>query len=332
MANNEINAEVVFDGTVGLPSALPGPDFHIPAEFGHLEGINLFHSFNQFNLIKDESATFSGPDSVQNIIGRITSGARSSIDGKLRSTIPQVNLYLFNPDGFIFGPNARLDIGGSLHISTASVLNLGEGGRFDTRDPAQSVFVSAPPVAFGFLDPEPATIEIQKSNLSVAETKTLSLSAGKIDIDQGRLEAVLGRVNLIGVKQAEELKMTAEGPIVEAGAQLGEVVLKNGASIDVGKQNSGKVFIRSGQFVLENKSDITGNTFSEPEGGITIEVDELFLNDAKIDTRTFGTAQGGKIIIQVTGAVLLIDSEVLTTSLAPETEAGKAGDIVLTAQ
>jgi filamentous hemagglutinin family protein len=331
MLYDGINAEVVFDGTVGLSSALEGPDFKITADFGRLEGNNLFHSFSQFDLLKDESATFSGPDAIQNIIGRVTGGKRSSIDGKLQSSIPQANLYLLNPDGFIFGPNASLNVGGSLYISTASILSLGNEGHFNTRNPEQSVFVSAPPVAFGFLDPKPASIEIQGSNLSVAETKTLSLSSGKITIDHGRLEAVLGRVNLVGVNYTEALKMTVAGPLVDKDAQLGEVILKNQASIDVGKQNSGKVFIRSGQFILE-ESDITGNTFSEPDSGITIEVDELFLNKAKIDTRTFGTAQGGKIVMQVTGRILLINSEVLTTSRGTETNAGNAGDINLTAQ
>lgn len=331
IVNNRVDAEVIFDGTLGAPVALEGPNFQITADFGRVEGSNLFHSFSQFDLIKDESATFLGPDSIQNIIGRITGGAKSSIDGKLISEMPGADLYLLNPDGFIFGPNARLDIGGSLHISTASVLNLGEGGHFNTRDPTESVFVSAPPVAFGFLDPTPASIEI-RSELSVNEGKTLSFSAGQINIDHGRLEAVLGRVNLVGVNHTEELKITTDGPVVNINAQLGEVILKNEASIDVGKQNSGKVFIRSGQFLLDN-SNITGSTFNEPDGGITIEVDELYLDKAGIDTRTFGTAQGGKIIMRVTGTVTLINSDVLTASWGEgKVGAGKAGDIVLTAQ
>ena len=81
-------------------------------------GGNLFHSFSQLNLSRTESATFSGPPTVQNVLARVTGGA-SSIDGTLRSTIPGANLYLINPGGVMFGPNARVDVSGSFVVSTA---------------------------------------------------------------------------------------------------------------------------------------------------------------------------------------------------------------------
>ncbi|HAI70503.1 MAG TPA: hypothetical protein DCM38_13830, partial [Gammaproteobacteria bacterium] len=152
-------AEIVLDGTLGPAIALQGPDFEIRAELGQQYGGNLFHSFKLFNLNSEEIATFSGPDSVKNIISRVT-GARSFIDGKLQSQIPRADLYLINPDGFMFGENAQLDLQGSLHISTASQLHLGDSGLFDTRHPENSLLVTAPPSAFGFLETQPASIEI----------------------------------------------------------------------------------------------------------------------------------------------------------------------------
>ena len=81
---------ISLDGTVGNAGALdlPGPDYDIRAEYGQQAGSNLFHSFQQFNIHSDESATFSGPDSVKNIISRVTGGSASWIDGRLGSAIP----------------------------------------------------------------------------------------------------------------------------------------------------------------------------------------------------------------------------------------------------
>ncbi|MCP4109501.1 MAG: filamentous hemagglutinin N-terminal domain-containing protein, partial [Desulfobacteraceae bacterium] len=92
---------ITLDGTLGTAGklALPGPDFDVKAEYGTQAGTNLFHSFQKFNIHSNESATFSGPGSVQNIIGRVTGGDISWIDGTLRSTIPGADLYLLNPAG-----------------------------------------------------------------------------------------------------------------------------------------------------------------------------------------------------------------------------------------
>ncbi|NNM81707.1 MAG: filamentous hemagglutinin N-terminal domain-containing protein, partial [Burkholderiales bacterium] len=146
-------AGIATDGTVGPAATLSGPNYSIPASLGTQVGSNLFHSFATFNIATGESATFSGPNSVSNIIARVTGGAQSSIDGLLRSTIPAANLYLINPGGIVFGPNAALDVGGSFHASTANYVKFADGGRFDASNPANDLLTTAPVSAFGFLGP-----------------------------------------------------------------------------------------------------------------------------------------------------------------------------------
>src|SRR5215510_11778027 len=77
------HAQITLDGSLGPKGPLPGPDYSIDAKVGQLRGNNLFHSFGQFNIHTNESATFTGPPAVENVIGRVTGGQQSLIDGQL---------------------------------------------------------------------------------------------------------------------------------------------------------------------------------------------------------------------------------------------------------
>ncbi|MDM8567701.1 filamentous hemagglutinin N-terminal domain-containing protein [Candidatus Halobeggiatoa sp. HSG11] len=178
-----LNAEIITDDTLGQNINLLGPGFQITSDLGQQHGGNLFHSFQDFNLNSSESATFSGPKSVQNIFSRVTGGNPSNIDGLIRSTIPNADFYFLNPYGIMFGPNAQLDIQGSFHSSTADYLRLGENGRFDANNPSNSLLTVAPVEVFGFLSDSTASITTQDSNLLVSEGETLSLIGGNLDIN-----------------------------------------------------------------------------------------------------------------------------------------------------
>jgi filamentous hemagglutinin family protein len=203
-------AQVTLDGTLGPAGRLSGPNYQIPAEVGQQRGGNLFHSFGRFTIHSSESATFSGPNSVANIIGRVTGGETSLIDGTLRSTIPNANLYLLNPAGVLFGENAHLDVQGSFHVSTADYLRLGESARFDARNPGNSLLSTAPPSAFGFLSEQPAQITVRGSSLEVPVGKSLSLIGGDIELTKelaisSNLSAPSGRITIASVASSGEV-------------------------------------------------------------------------------------------------------------------------------
>jgi len=106
--------------TAGTDAEGVAATYLINADLGVQLGGNLIHSFREFNVAQGETATFSGPSSVQNIISRVTGGTPSSIDGTLRSTTSGSSLYFLNPAGILFGANAKLDLPGSSYASTAT--------------------------------------------------------------------------------------------------------------------------------------------------------------------------------------------------------------------
>jgi filamentous hemagglutinin family protein len=211
-------AQITLDGSLGPRGALNGPHYTISDSMGQIRGPNLFHSLGQFNLSRGESATFTGPNTISHILSRVTGGSPSSIDGTIQAQIPGAHLYLLNPSGVMFGPNANVDVSGSFHVSTADYLRLADGAHFSARLSETSVLSVAPPAAFGFLGPAPAAIAIRGSALHVPEGETLSVIGGDIEImgnvsptpsglafDHPTLAAPGGRIHLASVASAGEV-------------------------------------------------------------------------------------------------------------------------------
>jgi len=161
-------AEVITDGSLGGPKGpvssgtVPGvgtTTYHITDTLGKRAGQNLFHSFDKFNVLTNESATFTARGDIRNVVSRVTGGTSSWIDGTLRSTVQGANLYFLNPWGVVFGPNASLDVTGSFHVSTADYLRFEDAIRFySSPGAADQVLSTASPVAFGFLSANPAPV------------------------------------------------------------------------------------------------------------------------------------------------------------------------------
>jgi len=261
-------AQISTDGTLGPSLNLPGPNFQITPDLGQQHGGNLFHSFQNFNLQHFESATFFGPESVNIIFSRVTGGNPSNINGLIRTTIPNAEMFLLNPAGIIFGEHARLDVQGGFHASTADYLRLGEDGRFDVRNPSNSILTVAPPMAFGFLQ-APSEIQVQGSELAVAPKADLSLIGGDLTLDHAQLLTSSGRINLVSVASKGEVTakidhLGARIPDTSSFAQLGRFAMRN-SEIETSGSPSGGVSIRGGQFFMDN-SLIHSHNFGDDAG------------------------------------------------------------------
>jgi filamentous hemagglutinin family protein len=118
-------------------------------------GSNLFHSFGNFNVPTNNTANFLNETAqpTSNILGRVTGGNPSNIFGMIQTEgFGNANLFLMNPAGFLFGPNATVNVGGMVAFTSADYLKLADGVRFEAIPGAQDALLSAFPVAaFGFL-------------------------------------------------------------------------------------------------------------------------------------------------------------------------------------
>jgi filamentous hemagglutinin family protein len=90
---------------------------------GETVGTNLFHSFSQFSLPQNETANFQTPAAIANVLSRVTGGSASVINGQIQlSGNTGANLYLMNPSGIIFGPNATLSVPASFVATTGTAI------------------------------------------------------------------------------------------------------------------------------------------------------------------------------------------------------------------
>ncbi len=363
--------------TVTLPP--PGGTVYSITD-GTRVGTNLFHSFALFSVGAGDIANFQNTGVLpftSNILSRVTGGQSSQIFGTLRTTdFGNANLFLINPTGIIFGPTASLDIGatsmpggargaGSFFASTADYIRLFDGtsNGYFYADPARpSVLTSAPVAAFGFINPNPAAIAIQGSNLQVGQGQTLSILGGNqgftyIDPDTsntvsvpggltmtgGNLSAPGGRINLVSVASPGEVLLPSLqfGPNVNGDSfgALGSISLSQGAILNVSSNvdpitgavtsGSGVVVIRGGQLTID-QSSIVANNLADSDGtnpGIDIQVsqDVTLTNGASITSSTSGTGRGGDV--QITAGSLNVDGfgTVISTQTLGD---GNGGDIV----
>ncbi len=327
------SAQITLDGTIrsGAPSGpLTGPNFVIPAEAGATRGNNLFHSFGQFNVQMGQSATFTGPGSTENVISRVTGGTRSFIDGLIdsKTSMPSANFFLLNPSGVLFGANARLNIGGSFHTTTADCVRAigascsgpddGTKLKFFADPTRASVLTADAPAAFGFLGPNPVRIVVEGSTLEVGAGKTLSLVGGEAPFpgetetglkiagagptsSTSTLLAPSGRVEIVSVASAGDVVFS---PSLDVSSipSLGRVDLSNGARIDASGDPGGSVIIRGGRLSVDQGSSIVANTTGVANGAATavdlqVRGDIVIGGGASIDVQTTGSGAAGGVEI-----------------------------------
>jgi filamentous hemagglutinin family protein len=208
-----------------IPQSVPIPDGSTATQFlgnqilptatSSLRGGNLYHSFDKFNVPTNGVVFGTGAGinglAVNNIINRVTGTDASVILGTIqsRAAFPNANLFLLNPNGIVFGTDARLDIGGSFHGSTATGLKFENEETFGigtTRLPLGN------PTEFLFGAVNPAAI-INQANLEVGQGQNITLTAGNI-LSSGRLDAPNGTVGIASVTGGSKVELRSPDAIL----------------------------------------------------------------------------------------------------------------------
>jgi large exoprotein involved in heme utilization and adhesion len=222
-----------------------------------------------------------------------------------------------NPAGILFGPNASLNVGGSVSFTTADYLRLADGAKFTALPSASDAAISSAPVAaYGFLGSNPAAITVQGGRLAVAERQSLSLVGGNIELTAGtlpdgsaqaaRLSAPGGQIALVSAASAGEFALGGTaGSAVETAANTvttyGDIALSEKASLDTSADSGGRIVIRAGQFTMDDASlkAVSVNGSAEPSS-IVITAERVSLtNGVLMTTDTQGSAPAGDITFNV---------------------------------
>jgi filamentous hemagglutinin family protein len=285
-------AQVIPDNTVGTQVTQTGAMFGIDG--GTRSGNNLFHSFSQFSVPTGGAAIFNNATDVQNIFSRVTGNSISNIDGLIKAN-GTASLFLMNPNGIVFGPNATLNLGGSFIGTTASVIKFEDGLIFDTLNatpPLLSVKVpiglqmGTNPGAIAVQDdghtlvtllprsiPVPTLRDPNNTGLTVATGKTLALVGREIDLTGGILTAEQGRIELGAVRSGTvRLDLKADQSIglnyVNA-LTYGNLQLDQRSLVDVSGKVSGSIALQGQNLSLSGGSIMLNQNLGSQAAGIT---------------------------------------------------------------
>src|ERR687886_2235670 len=122
IAAKPLSAQPIVPATDGTRTIVTPNGNRIDITGGRLSGdrANLFQSFSQFNLDANQIANFVSNSNIRNILGRITGGQPSLINGLIQVTGGNSNLFLMNPAGIVFGAAATLNVPADFTATTAT--------------------------------------------------------------------------------------------------------------------------------------------------------------------------------------------------------------------
>jgi filamentous hemagglutinin family protein len=214
---------IVPDATLGNEGSIvePRPGFDA-IQGGATRGTGLFHSFSEFNVGDRGTVEFIARPEIQNIFARVTGGNGSNILGAIGTAIEKgdgslggstASLFLLNPNGIVFGPNAKLNLSGSFLATTASSFRFGGDQAFSAVNPqnAPLLTVSAPiGLQFG---QGVGGIEVKDATLTRSSIgQSLALVGGTVNITNSTIQNLGGGQIEIGAIGSDAQVALTSGP------------------------------------------------------------------------------------------------------------------------
>lgn len=294
-------AQIVPDRTLGSENSLVN---QIDRQNDLLTGgairqNKLFHSFQEFNVNEGKGAFFYNPDGITNIFSRITGSNTSNILGKL-GVLGNANLFLLNPNGFIFGVNSSLDLKGSFLATTATSL-LFENFKFSADS-----FVTVPllkidtPIGLEFgqnsgsivvkglgsqikgnfidLILRPLDEAGLQPGLRIMPGSNLALIGTNIEIDAGVITAPGGKIEIASIFPKSQISFFPDtwNFAYAPESNLADILLKNLALVDASGITGGTINLTGNNVIFEEGAGLLIQSL-QGEGQINIKANSLNL-------------------------------------------------------
>jgi filamentous hemagglutinin family protein len=313
-------AQIIPDNSLGAESSRTVPDTinNLPSDRitgGAIRGVNLFHSLREFSIPEGRGAYFENPSGIANIFTRVTGGNPCNILGNL-GVLGNSNLFLINPKGIVFGPQARLDLRGSFVGSSASGVVFNNGFEFSSANPQTVPLLAINiPVGLRFRDTPGAIINASSVTqviegrtipvgLAVPLGQTLALVGGDVIFNNGFATALSGNIQLGSVANPGwvSFNITPLGLGLDYTnvANFGNIELSGLSAVTASGPGGGAIALRSGNVTLRDRSSLVSDTFGSIDGrGIKIEAARFSLLDrAFVASTTSGSGAGGPIEVR----------------------------------
>ncbi|MCT7976991.1 filamentous hemagglutinin N-terminal domain-containing protein, partial [Laspinema olomoucense] len=214
------------DGT-GTQVHWNGNQYDIQGGTFSKDGVNLFHSFEKFGLNPGEIANFQATPHLQNILGRVTGGTASFINGLIQISGGNANLFLMNPAGILFGQNAQLNVAGDFFATTATGIGFDSNTWFTATGFQNWQELVGTPVQFAFDSWKPGSIA-NFGRMELQPGHALVLMGGTV-FNAGTLASPGGNITLAAIPGQNRVRLSQSGHLLSLDIQMGtEGVLTGG--------------------------------------------------------------------------------------------------------
>jgi filamentous hemagglutinin family protein len=350
-------AQVTADGTLGT-TVTPSGATTYTITGGQFQGsTTLLQSFGDFSLPNTTdtahfdlgNASYGGAaNGVNTVIGRVTGGNLSTINGQIRLTGGNApDLFLINPSGIVFGAGASLNVPGSFVASTAENVLFANNVAFGIGNTPDPLLTITAPTGLQLSNPAPITVqgtghnltfnptptqsfppftrETNPAGLAVQPGQTLALVGGNISLTGGQLFAEQGRIELGSVNSGlVGLSVSATGIVLDYSglSNFQDIRLDQAALIDASEPGGSGIYLTGRQISLTDGSTVLiQNNGITPVGDITVNATEsLEILDttptgsirSSLSSETTSSGVGGNIQVSTQRLTLQGGGQILT--------------------